>query len=132
VNANPQAIPGDWMIRRRTIPAKVDILTDEEIAGISAFGFLKVIPGGRTVETKLDFLLPINVIQADQPTGGYIYRLHIQKQPGTVAIPLLLSINFPAGSQISVLSGNGSVEPDKVLFQTDLREDRDFAVLFVP
>lgn len=127
--ADPQNIPADWMIRRRPVNARTDVL-DEEIEGAQAFGLLKVIPGGQTIITNFRFSLPASVISSDRSTDEMIYSLKIQKQPGTVAIPVSITLEFPQGTTFTAMPLDAVVNENIVTLQTDLREDRLFQVIF--
>ncbi len=74
----------------------------------------------RTVAWTYD--LPAYAIAA-RSDGLLEYRLRVAKQPGTDAIPLRLEIRLPNGAELVA----GSLAVD-----TDLRQDRDFVVLYRP
>ena len=93
LDANPQAIPADWMIRRQAVPAQVDTLNDE-LEGVQGFGILKVVPGGQTITTNFRFALPASIVKLQSDSNEKIYRLRVQKQPGTIAIPLTIRVHF--------------------------------------
>jgi hypothetical protein len=59
------------------------------------------------------------------------YRLLVQKQPGTLAVPVRVEVQLPPGSVLLSSSPEGaSVTAERVVFQTDLRVDRQFEVVF--
>jgi hypothetical protein len=84
LQANPQSIPAEWMLRGEPVSAHVDTL-NEELEGITAYGLLKVVPGGRTLPTKLRYILPLDVLTIRPGTRQVVYRLVVKKQPGTIA-----------------------------------------------
>jgi len=103
IGATPHRVSGKWMLREKTIPAQVDDLTNnyimpERIPGIRAFGTLLVVPNGKTVETCFEFGLPSSIISPGDE-GKLIYRLTVQKQPGTDALPVEITVNLPNGVQ---------------------------------
>jgi hypothetical protein len=130
LQANPQTIPADWMLRRQAVPPQVDVLKEEEIQGVAGFGLLKVVPGGETVETNLRFGLPASVVRFDAGTGVWSYHLRVQKQPGTVAVPLTIRVRLPEGAVV-LLMPEGAVEQEGVIvLETDLRLDLELTVQF--
>jgi hypothetical protein len=78
-----------------------------------------------------EYMLPVRVL--DSSTDGAVrYRLRVQKQPGTVAVPLLVEITLPPGAElvdtvpaIQLLPKMSSLE-----LTTDLRLDREFEIVF--
>jgi hypothetical protein len=55
----------------------------------------------------------------------------VQKQPGTLAVPLRVEVKLPPGSSVvSTASEAGSLANGGVVFETDLRQDREFEVTF--
>lgn len=128
--ANPQSIPGESMIRGLSVPPQVDALgREEEIQGVQGFGFLKLVPGGETVETTLRFGLPASIVQKDAD-GAWMYQLRVQKQPGTIAVPFTLRIQLPAGAVIRSMPQGAVFENGLVILETDLRVDLELTVVF--
>ncbi|MGD8626887.1 MAG: DUF4012 domain-containing protein [Anaerolineae bacterium] len=68
--------------------------------------------------------LPDGVVERDA-TGLFRYRLRVQKQPGTEAVPLRLEIQLPPGAQLAEVQPEGLPALD-----TDLRHDQDVSILF--
>jgi len=131
LQANPQTIPANWMIYYQEVPPQVDLL-DEEIPGVNIFGFLKVTPsGGGEVQTDLRYALPTGVVTRLPRSNVWSYKLHVQKQPGTVATPFNFHIHLPSGAAMqSMPSGATRKEDGSIVISTDLREDRDWNFLF--
>jgi hypothetical protein len=67
-----------------------------------------------------EYRLPPAVVQR-AADGSYQYRLRMQKQAGTVDVPLTVRVRVPAGAELS--AGPSVVE-------TDLRLDREMMVVF--
>ncbi|MFN8583726.1 MAG: DUF4012 domain-containing protein [Dehalococcoidia bacterium] len=78
-----------------------------------------------------------SVVEFDYESAGVVepldngwkrYRLYLQKQAGTGAIPLIVHVALPAGATVRsvTLDGNASALP----LQTDLRQDRSIEVEF--
>ena len=129
LNANIQAIPADWMIRREAVPAQVDLL-EEEIEGVQGFGVLKVVPGEQSVETNIQFRLPASIVKKLSNSGSMIYQLRIQKQPGTIAIPIIIRIHFPNSTNIQSMPIGAMLQGNNVLIKTNLREDLEIKIIF--
>jgi hypothetical protein len=121
--ASPHKIPAEWMLQGRHVPPRVDEL-DEEIDGVRGFGTLLVVPGDQSLNTSFEFALPATVVTAD---GGnpnrHVYRLRVQKQPGTLANPLTIRLHLPNRSRVESVSMDALVQGDDLLIETDLRTD---------
>jgi hypothetical protein len=71
--------------------------------------------------------LPRGPLEIDA-SGLVHYRLLVQKQPGTEAVPLRLQITLPPGAEV-VRTVPAELAPELVLI-TDLRMDRQFELVF--
>jgi hypothetical protein len=129
LDATPQAIPDSWMILNRHVVPRVDTL-DERIPGLSSFGTLLVTPGGETVNTSLSFSLPMAAVLTKNPDGSSTYRLHVKKQPGTVAVPFVIRVHLPAGAVLQSPSPDWIVDGRNVLIKGNLNVDQDLEVRF--
>lgn len=127
LNATPQFVPANWMIIKQDVPAHVDTL-DEGIPGVQAFGTLQVVPGGKSVSTSFSFALPASIIRSR--AGRSIYHLLVQKQPGTLAVPITIRVHLPSNASIKTAPAGAEVQGKNVLFQTNLRTDLEFDVVF--
>jgi hypothetical protein len=104
------------------IPARVDDLGNEDIPGLQVFGTLVLIPQQQTVQTGFDLGLPVSVLQ-QAPGGQWLYRLTVQKQAGTKAVPLELRLILPPTA--TILSGPPGLtsEQGSWRYDTTLTED---------
>ena len=69
----------------------------------------------------------------DTSQNPFTYRLVVQKQPGTVAIPLKIRVEPPSWAEAVTLELDGtSVESSSLEVSTDLRVDRTLTVTVVP
>lgn len=127
--AIPQAIPADWMIRRQAVPAQVDIL-DEEIDGVQGFGVLKVVPGGQSVATNFEFILPVHIVKTQIDSRNSVYSLRIQKQPGTLAVPAKIRIHIPNNAIIQSVPPGAIIQGSNILIETNLKEDCEIEIVF--
>jgi hypothetical protein len=129
LSATPHAIPAEWMLLDQKVPARVDVL-DEELVDAQGYGTLLVVPGGDSLSTGFQFALPAAVISRDPSSRQMVYRLRVQKQPGTLAHPLTLRVHLPARA-ILISSSMEAVEQDhNLLIKTDLRTDVELEVVF--
>lgn len=55
----------------------------------------------------------------------------IAKQPGTLADPLKVIVNYPSYLSVSAVSSQGIISPQVVTFQSDLSLDRVFTIDFI-
>jgi hypothetical protein len=128
LDATPHAIPGDWMLLGQNVPARVDEL-DEEINGVRGFGTLLVVPGGQTVNTSFKFALPASVVLQNND-GQFLYRLKVQKQPGTLANPLVIRMHLPNLSKVTSVNMDALIQNNNLLINTNLQTDVDLEVIF--
>jgi hypothetical protein len=126
--STPHAIPAEWMIKKESVPAKIDQL-NEKIQGIQGFGTLLVVRGGQSLETSFIFSLPQRVLDRSQDDKLITYHLKFQKQPGTVAIPLNLKIHLPVGAKIINTATGNQIGGDWYL-NTNLEQDVKIDVTF--
>ncbi len=127
--ATPQVLPANWMILNESPPAEVDVL-DEEIEGIQAFGTIQVVPAGQSLSVSFQFDLPTGVIEAQLEPGLFSYRLTVQKQPGTLAVPFTFRIHLANNMSVQDLPGGAILEDNNILIQTDLRRDLEIEILY--
>jgi hypothetical protein len=98
--------------------------------GKSVFGrFFPVLPGDRT-GAEFSYETPGVVVQEDG--GLYRYRLYVQKEAGTDALPLDVKLTLPDGAVLQEARLDGRVLPNGLEFSTDVREDREIEVVFKP
>ncbi|MFZ5882125.1 MAG: DUF4012 domain-containing protein [Chloroflexota bacterium] len=131
VDAKPQTIPSAWMIGQASPPATVDVLSEqaEKVEGAQSFGTIQVVPASSSLSTEFQFLLPLNVMRVTED-GQLSYRLKVQKQPGTQAIPITIHIRLPEGAQVTRMPPGATVDETGVLIQADLRLDLQIEVVY--
>jgi len=118
------------MINDRSMPApRVDVL-DEEIEGVQGFGTLMVVPGGRSLSANFHFGLPATILSYSDNSGRITYQLKIQKQPGTVAVPITVRVHLPVHSTLYSISNEAVVQDNDILIKSSLRIDIDLEVIF--
>jgi hypothetical protein len=85
--------------------------------------FFDLAPGQEQTLT-FDYHLPAWVLSYDSD-GLIHYRLRVQKQPGTEAVPIRVEITLPPGAELVQ-----AVPADLPEMDTDLRTDREFEIVF--
>jgi hypothetical protein len=99
-------------------------------SGRGVFARYFVLPLDTTDEVTFRYLVPS---VADMSGSPYEYRLFAQKQPGTLAIPLSVTIHPPPGLKIVSTELDGEElegKPNRIV--TDLRVDREVVVRYGP
>ncbi len=117
------------MLLGNAVPARVDEL-DEELVGTQGYGTLLVVPGGDSLNTSFRFALPEAVISHVSSSDPWVYRLRVQKQPGTLAHPLTIRIHLPHGTAVQSTSPTSVIEGSDILYKTDLRTDQEIDIVF--
>jgi hypothetical protein len=74
-----------------------------------------------------DYQLPASVLER-RADGRVSYRLRVQKQPGTGAVPLEVEVALPPGADV-VQARPAALAPGQPVM-TDLRTDREVEILF--
>ncbi len=127
MNATPHGVSGKYMFLGEDFPAQMDDLTD--VAGKAGWGTLLLVPRGETVSTTVRYRLPPAVVS--RADDGWRYRLTIQKQAGTQAIPVRVRIILPPGrSGVSVSPAPQMVSDNKLSFTLALTIDREIEIVF--
>jgi hypothetical protein len=90
------------------------------VDGWSVWAAFFDLPPMEEVRLVWDYQLPLEVLRRGAD-GSYHYRLRVQKQAGTVQVPLRLRVSLPPGADL--VAGSAIVE-------TDLRLDREFLVTY--
>lgn len=129
LDATPQRVPANWMVLDHGVARGVDVL-DEDLSGLQGFGTLMVVPGGGSVTNEFEFSLPGAILEAASDTDEIVYHLKVDKQPGTIAIPLTVRIHIPNGSFLDPLPAGAIVEGNHLLFETNLSVDVVLKVSF--
>ena len=131
VSAMPHPVAANQMLDGESVPARVDTL-NENITGVQGYGTLALVPIGSSLETDFQFALPSGVVRAGADPKTKVYALHVQKQPGTLALPITICVRLPAGSTLLQASAGGKIEAGQWCLSgnltTDIRVELDFTV----
>jgi len=74
--------------------------------------------------------LPAGILEGQPGSGQFIYRLLVQKQPGTLADPITIRVVLPDDASIQTIPAGAVIQGNRFLVQTDLRTDREFEIVF--
>ena len=108
------------------IPAEVEEVSTE--GARASFGFYVSVPLDSTAEVTYEYVVPSF---ADASRAPYEYRLYVQKQPGTGAVPLTVAVEVPPGMRIVSMELDGEeLEGGLNEIVTDLRKDRQLVVRY--
>ena len=129
-NATPPTIPAEQTLRQIEVPARVDLLEEEDISNVQAFGALLVVPQKETINISFEFSLPISILQKDTTQDAWIYHLTLQKQPGTISTRVTISLLLPEGSDVINAPTELKQEQGKWLLTSELRRDIVIDVVF--
>jgi hypothetical protein len=127
-DASPHLIPSSELMDGKALPAQINNLVDENNKLIKGYGTLLVIPGGAITSVSYSFSLPVTVLKIDG--RNTTYQLVVQKQAGTIATPIQLSIHLPSSTTIVNSSLIGKQNGNEWTFSTDLRQDLQFELTF--
>jgi len=122
-------VPGASELKAMTlgsVPAEMEEVSAEGTR--ASFGFYVSVPLDSTAAVAYEYVVPS---VARVRNNLYEYRLYVQKQPGTGAVPLTISVEVPNGMRIVSMELDGE-ELDGGLNEivTDLRQDRQLVVTY--
>ena len=123
LSSNPQQIPAEATMLQEVIPARTDDLGSEEISNAQVFGCMVLTPTHSTTSTEFEAALPPGVLTKDESRGAWVYRLKVQKQPGTLAQPFSFSVKLPGAARIESASIPLTENAGAWTAQLDLRRD---------
>jgi hypothetical protein len=128
LDATAQDVPEEWMILGHGVHGPVDTL-DEELDGLQGFGTLIVVPGGGSSLASFKYHLPAGVLirEGERLT----YRLKVEKQPGTEAVPIIVRLHLPNGASVEASRPQALIEGNHLYLGTDLRTDLFLEVRFL-
>lgn len=98
-----------------------------EESGKITFGIPFTLQAGKGISFVFEYILPPEVAGLGTPRSS-VYKLLVQKQPGTHADPLVFELIAPFGRRVSYATGDGKVSPTLVRWVGDLKEDVEIEV----
>jgi hypothetical protein len=136
LEATAHPISADLVITNQKQPGTWEVLPQEK--GKNVFGAFFVLPRGQELKHRMVYLLPDSTVE--QTGTQWRYRLLVQKQAGTHAIPLKVTVALPQGAVFTSIKPPEEThsrpvmeqpESAKISFGTTLDEDRLFEVHFM-
>jgi len=132
IGSMSRAVPAGRTLLGEPVPARTDQLGNEDIPGVDVFGTLIIVPMHAKLSTDFQYSLPGSVVQQKPGTQDWTYHLTVQKQPGTIAVPITLRLFLPQGMEVTRASHELQQEQAAWTLNTDLRTDLDFEITFAP
>jgi hypothetical protein len=125
--ATSQPVPDAWMDSGAGDDGGVTASDGE--AGTRVLSTFVVVPFGEQRVTSLRYRLPAAVLTRD--AQGWHYRLHIQKQAGTGALPLTIDLRLPPrAALIEAIPLPAARTGGSLHFAGSLAQDRTFEITF--
>jgi hypothetical protein len=103
-------IPAEWMLLGKSVTGTVTVARGEN--GTQSFGTLVVVPFSSTVTTSVQYLLAPVAAPRPGTNGQTTYTLILQKQAGTDALPVQLTVRLPPGASVRSASPSGQQAGD--------------------
>jgi Protein of unknown function (DUF4012) len=116
--ATPHDIPANWMLLGKPVTGTITLARGEN--GTQSFGTLVVVPFSTTLTTTVQYQLAPGVLTV--ANGQTTYTLRLQKQAGTAALPVALSVRLPAGAAIRSAPRGGQQQGDTWQLELALQE----------
>jgi hypothetical protein len=129
VKGTAHPVPAEATITKQAQSGAWELLPDEK--GKAVFGSFFFLPKGEALQTRVVYDLPQATLE--QTAGGWLYRLLVQKQAGTAAVPLRVTLTLPPGATVQSVVAPVQAkrpEPGTLSFDTNLEQDRSFEVVF--
>ena len=127
IEAVPQSISAEFLLNKQDEPGRIDDI--DPVIGKSGWGTFLLVPHGQIVDTTFHYSLPANVVR--KTAAGWRYNLYIQKQPGTLAHKLDISIQLPSDKAVMDVSPNTAIiKGSSLQLSLDLSIDQVIKVTF--
>lgn len=127
--ATRHPLPAGQLISGQPASGETEILAEPGGGGKAAFGKFLVVPSGERLDSGFSYMLPASVVQRDG--AGMRYRLLVQKQPGTLAPALTVTIQLRPGTTVVAAKPTPTrMEGDRLRFELMLETDQSIEVVF--
>jgi hypothetical protein len=123
-----QLVPGELMPRGEPVEGTITQAPGEN--GTQSFGALSLVQFDSTVTTTFNYRLAPGAVTAGADSRVRIYRLKLQKQPGTDGIAVSLSVQLPPGATNVHGSPEGSRDGDTWRLDLRLVQDSEIQLSF--
>ncbi len=126
VDGESPVVPAEFLLSGSPWPGGVEQLPEEESSAV--FAGMMVLPASSQQQMTLSFKLPSERM-VEQPDGQFVYRLHVAKQAGIDALPVMLHVRLPEGADLLPADGWIAVDGGWT-WQGSLSTARDFVLWF--
>jgi hypothetical protein len=127
LSATPNNVPASELLTQTAEHNPVAAQPGE--AGTTLFAGLFVLAPQAEQRVALTYQMPPAVLTViDEHTRRY--QLRVQKQSGTAAVPLQMTLRFPADWKVAAMEPAAAVSPGLLAFSLSLRTDAEVSVLF--
>ncbi len=126
IDATRHAVGSDQLITHRATDGSTHAALE---GGKAVFGTLLLVGQGQRLDTRLRYALPEGIVETDGDQRTY--HLTIQKQPGTGAWPVAVTVAWPADWQpVQTHPVPTSVAEHSAMFQSALNVDYEVTIVF--
>lgn len=88
-------VPAEALLSGKAFPGSFSASEED---GRQVFATLLLLAPGQTIETRLSYRLPADILEPGD--GRYVYSLTVRKQPGTEAVPIRVMVVLPADAKV--------------------------------
>jgi hypothetical protein len=124
--ATPHDVPANWMLLGKAVTGTITLARGEN--GTQSFGTLVVVPFRTTLTTTVQYRLAPGALTV--ANGQTTYTLRLQKQAGTTALPVALSVRLPAGAAMRSAPSGGQQLGDTWRLDLTLQENTTLQLIF--
>ncbi|MGB1249377.1 MAG: DUF4012 domain-containing protein [Candidatus Promineifilaceae bacterium] len=104
--------------------------TIDEPTDANGFWNFMVLPQGELLTTHMRYTLPETVIRPN-PDGSLTYQLTVHKQAGTLATPMMITVQLPSNATLLMQpTPNATVSGNVISWQFDLERDETFELQY--
>lgn len=120
VQATPHSIPASILLSGERQAGDVEVSSAED--GKTTLATFLVVSPGEDLRTTFVYSLPGDLVE--QHDGVWHYTLTVQKQPGTDANPITVTLQLPAGANVAHIAPTPSAQQSgRLEYELDLRTD---------
>ncbi len=126
IQAKVNSVPPEWLLLPHAPTGNVEVWP--EASTLQSFGTLMVVPFASQQAIEFEYTLAPGSVTTDGDRTTY--RLRLQKQPGTQAVPLALRVQLPAGSELVLATPRGQLVGTTWTLNVALQRDTDIMLIY--
>lgn len=127
ISGPAQVVEGQYSLRHEATTGQIDV---EPLLDKQSWGQLFLLAPDQTVSLDFEYDLPGGTAQLSDESL-WVYRLYLQKQPGTATTDTQVTVTLPPGAQLAGSQPSAPLEPGGVMtFSTDLKTDWQLMVYY--